>query len=560
MGKDVLHLPRKLKDQEMRFIRGIAVIAILLSVCFHSEGAIIRVPEDAVTIQEAFDQSSISDTILLSNTHYNETVRVPLGLRTLASNFIYSNDQNDISTTIIQPGDTVTSDTSCCLVLMQGCSLEIVGVSFKFGKGVRQSNGRYEGGAIYAESSFLRISDCSFSNCFADFGICIWISGGSALSVYRTRFTTNGRITGSSYPQACIRATDTQLTVGNCRFDNNLVVSAPAIVLTFGSAQILDSVVDSNLTTNSFLPAITADDADLVVRGTIFRENENLHGFANTAISSDTRNVIIEGCSFYSNRGGSVLSLWGDSARVENCLFESNVASIRGTAGISFGYGAYQVSNCTFRDNTAEGWAVLTTNGTTTVADCEFTGNVSQLDSVGLMTSLHDSIILRGCSFQGNTPCAFSTNQWFEGFIDARNCYWGAESGPFHSLLNPDGEGDTILGDDVLFVPWLVNQPNVVKERITPAVSGFEINSVYPNPFNSSVTIEYALTREQVVLLEVFDVLGRKVVTLLHTTQAPGVHAVLWNAEHQATGLYFARLSSSVTAQTSQSVKLLLLK
>lgn len=144
--------------------------------------------------------------------------------------------------------------------------------------------------------------------------------------------------------------------------------------------------------------------------------------------------------------------------------------------------------------------------------------------------------------------------------MDARECYWGAASGPFQEFLNPNGEGDAILGTDVLFDPWLEHSPLSIEPREHPVVREFSISSAYPNPFNSSVAIEYALTREQGVRLEIFDVLGRKVATLIEATQSPGVHSVLWQADGQATGLYFARLSAPETQHTAQTVKLLLLK
>jgi hypothetical protein len=44
--------------------------------------------------------------------------------------------------------------------------------------------------------------------------------------------------------------------------------------------------------------------------------------------------------------------------------------------------------------------------------------------------------------------------------LDARNNWWGDASGPYHPTLNPFGQGDTILSDSVLFIPWLVSPPD----------------------------------------------------------------------------------------------------
>ena len=122
--------------------------------------------------------------------------------------------------------------------------------------------------------------------------------------------------------------------------------------------------------------------------------------------------------------------------------------------------------------------------------------------------------------------------------------------------MNPFGEGDTITGD-VPFIPWLEDTTTSADPSSPEVVSYLALES-YPNPFNSTVTIEYALVREQDVKLEIFDVLGRQVETLLSEHQSIGVHSIKWTADSFASGLYFARLSTP--AGPSQAVKLLLMK
>jgi len=141
------------------------------------------------------------------------------------------------------------------------------------------------------------------------------------------------------------------------------------------------------------------------------------------------------------------------------------------------------------------------------------------------------------------------------GSADARFNYWGSNSGPYHETLNPFGEGDTITGD-VPFIPWLID--STVATNASPPLPENSNLHGYPNPFNSTVTIEYALAREQDVTLEIYDVLGRQVETLLSERQSVGVHSVRWVADSFASGLYFAKLTA--LAGASQAVKLLLMK
>jgi hypothetical protein len=64
----------------------------------------------------------------------------------------------------------------------------------------------------------------------------------------------------------------------------------------------------------------------------------------------------------------------------------------------------------------------------------------------------------------------------------------------------------------------------------------------YPNPFNPSTAISYQLTAVSFVTLEVFDVLGRKVATLVDAIQTPGAHLAKWDGSALSSGVYFYRL------------------
>ena len=70
----------------------------------------------------------------------------------------------------------------------------------------------------------------------------------------------------------------------------------------------------------------------------------------------------------------------------------------------------------------------------------------------------------------------------------------------------------------------------------------FELLRVYPNPFNPSTQIEYSLEQAGTVRLEVFDLQGRLVESLLNTHQQSGTHRIQWLANSQSTGLYFIRI------------------
>ena len=81
--------------------------------------------------------------------------------------------------------------------------------------------------------------------------------------------------------------------------------------------------------------------------------------------------------------------------------------------------------------------------------------------------------------------------------------------------------------------------------------------SAYPNPFNPETTIRFELTQASPVTLEVFNIRGQRVDTLLHEPLPASQHSVVWRAGGLGSGVYLARLR---TAEGTTTARLLLLK
>ena len=85
----------------------------------------------------------------------------------------------------------------------------------------------------------------------------------------------------------------------------------------------------------------------------------------------------------------------------------------------------------------------------------------------------------------------------------------------------------------------------------------YAVSQNYPNPFNPSTQIEFALPRESRVTLEVFNLLGQRVATLVDEVRGVGYHTVSFNASSLPSGLYLYRM---VADQTSFIRKMMLVK
>ena len=88
-----------------------------------------------------------------------------------------------------------------------------------------------------------------------------------------------------------------------------------------------------------------------------------------------------------------------------------------------------------------------------------------------------------------------------------------------------------------------------------PTAYGLDQN--YPNPFNPSTEIRYQLPSDGHVKLEIYDVIGNLVTTLIDQEMNAGYHSVNWNASGLSSGIYFYRISSSDFLATK---KLILMK
>ena len=86
---------------------------------------------------------------------------------------------------------------------------------------------------------------------------------------------------------------------------------------------------------------------------------------------------------------------------------------------------------------------------------------------------------------------------------------------------------------------------------------GFELSGVYPNPFNPSTTISFAVSDQMDIKLVIYDMQGRAVKTLLDKACTPGVYNINWDAKGYSSGVYFAKLSSNKHEQVH---KLMLIK
>jgi len=99
---------------------------------------------------------------------------------------------------------------------------------------------------------------------------------------------------------------------------------------------------------------------------------------------------------------------------------------------------------------------------------------------------------------------------------------------------------------------WFELWPVGVEEKGTEVLPSSLYLSNYPNPFNTTTIINYQLPLDSWVKLEVYNLLGHEVATLVDSRQQTGYRSVIWDASEVSSGLYFYKLSAGDFAETKR--------
>ena len=98
-----------------------------------------------------------------------------------------------------------------------------------------------------------------------------------------------------------------------------------------------------------------------------------------------------------------------------------------------------------------------------------------------------------------------------------------------------------------------------VNEKISP--STFNLFQNHPNPFNPVTQINYQLSKNRHIRIEVYDMMGKLVKTLVNEFQTPGYRSIRWNGQNfenqkVSSGVYFYSLQSESSNATKKMILL----
>jgi parallel beta-helix repeat protein len=434
---------------------------VILNVSVRASGSTLYVPGDYNTIQEAVDNANPGDTVYVYNGTYMENIQInkTLTLQGQDKSNTFIDGIGDFAITIqaedIQIKDLTLFNASWGLVVygddylkVQNCVIHDCLEHGIFLLGSDHSiieDSSFFNNGIWGISLML-LENVTVKNCELhagyDNGFYAWNS--EYISVEGCDLYNNdahGAFITNSH----------DINVVNCTFFENFYTG-----LIFDCTErvsILNSTVHSNLESGIWLQGSNLVDIEKC-------ESYNNTWDGVTASASDFLHILDS--SMYDNLDSGVALLDScDYSLMKNIqtysnanngiyLYNSHVATICNINSYENLNGLYAessnelyLSHSELYNNTMKGSYLISSESM--IVDTNFTGN----DSIGSWTESSETIY-RYCYFTGNTMYGVSGPS---SRNDARNCWWGDPSGPYHETENPSGTGDEAdLG--VTFDPW----------------------------------------------------------------------------------------------------------
>jgi hypothetical protein len=285
---------------------------------------------------------------------------------------------------------------------------------------------------------------------------------------------------------------------------------------------------------------------------------------------SNRSTVTFERCIFIGNSsdfaGGGASSHMSD-AMFDSCLFVGNESPNGG--GLCLNHAGYdlEVRQCTFYGNSAtQGGGIIASNSASVVVENTIIASGTSGAAVACVVG---STVLLSCSdLYGNAGGDYigcvSGELGESGNISEDPLFCKAEGGDFKLGSNSPCAADSSTGCGLMGAFGVGCTPTAVVEGPSTMPSSFYLGPAVPNPFNPTMEITYGIpvsAGTSRVVVDLCDVLGRHVRSLVDREEGPGDYRVTWDGkddrgEPVASGVYFYRLKTGTQTLTRKAVLL----
>jgi len=556
---------------------------------------IINVPGDQPTIQTGIDSALVGDTVLVEPGTYIENINFNGKNIIVASNYLSSGDTSFISQTIIdgnQSGSVVTfengEDTTaviCGFTITNGSSINGGGVNIWFSSPSIEN---------------LIVKENVVTNYVLD-------NGGGGIKcvagnpVINNSIIKNNSIYGNRAYGGGMFFELSSAILRNIVVDQNYSDDAIGGLHIESSFLKIDSIIICNNISNGAVGGIAISRSNAILNNAeIYNNVANSQG-GGMGIGESTpifNNVIIRNNHSDYRGGGLDIGLYTDLRNCNNVIVKDNTADLWG-GGISIyanGDSTVYLSNVLVSGNWAGngGGGVYFRNQKPVLNNVTIVNNTCPNRGGGIFAralNFENHSFLINCIVRNNsieqihfedseltvTHCNIedslngiindsSVVNWLNGNIDKDPIFTDTLNGDY--TLQP---GSPCIDTGIDYFEWrgrvwlnlppgsyIGSAPDMGSYEFDPtsgmiknhpiSITNFYLYQNYPNPFNPETTIKYQIPKASKVKLEIFNVLGQKVKTLVDEQKEAGSYQTKWNGLNEldkqlSTGIYFYRLS-----------------
>lgn len=335
-------------------------------------------------------------------------------------------------------------------------------------------------------------------------------------------------------------------TISNNKIFRNIRAAIAAGANVSSSPKIINNLIYENDLENYNTPQINlgaASSLPVIIRGNIIRGGiaTNSGGISVLPVGT-VPFILIENNIIKNNRYGIAMQGSNINAYIVNNIIDSNNIQglpLLGGSGLNFnGTSTLQaiVSRNKIRWNL---WGITIQN----TAKPNF-GNLNNLDTtdIGLnwiYNNSHNDTIF---DLYNNTPDS----------IWAENNWWGTtildsvEAHIFHKPDNPSLGFVDYIPIRLTTEVSVTSHPNNIKE--------FKLFEAFPNPFNLSTIISFEIIEKGFTNVDIYDLNGRKLQTIVKEILIPGMYKYVFNAAHLSSGIYFVKFRFNNLNETKKIV------
>lgn len=136
--------------------------------------------------------------------------------------------------------------------------------------------------------------------------------------------------------------------------------------------------------------------------------------------------------------------------------------------------------------------------------------------------------------------------------VMAESCWWGTANPPSTYFYGPNDHDPSLGSPPAMRLVGDFDEPRPLPEL-------FALSQNYPNPFNPTTTIGFSLPTAGKVRLDIYNILGQKVRTLIETEKPAGMHQVIWNGTDDhgvsvASGIYLYKIEATSFREVKRMV------